>query len=140
MKLFELHDDARGLLDWEERTWLAVWAHDAQEAARLYADAYTRRTDADAPPASEDIRCEEALPLPEGATPPAAPGVEDDARVHRRMGWRIEGERSCDTCGLAPMDLPQYRVCDECGQCPECWHAEDCEEGLAEKGVGHVAE
>jgi len=43
-----------------------------------------------------------------------------DPKVLRRMGWQIEGELSCDSCGLSPMDLDEYAVCEECCQCTEC--------------------
>lgn len=69
--------------------------------------------------------------IPGEAREPTSPGTEDDPEVLRQMGWRIEGERTCDTCGLAPMDLERYRVCSECHQCLECGHEEECPESLS---------
>ena len=129
MNLYQIHDNARKTLDWEEVTWMTIWARDPAEAIRVYQNRYIQATEADQIPSVEEIVCRVVDPLPPEARVPEVPGPEHNARVHRRMGWRIECERTCDTCGLAAMDLPEYRVCGECGQCPECGHSDDCEEG-----------
>jgi len=42
-----------------------------------------------------------------------------DKPTLRKMGWRIEGDQVCDTCGLAEFD-GEYPVCEDSGQCSEC--------------------
>ena len=128
MKLFNVDDNADRNLDWEETTSMAVWAHDPAEAMRLYRDAYARLVEADRVPDVAELVCKEVNPLPSWVEPPAVPGIEDNPEVQRELGWRIENEAACSTCGLASMDLPQYRVCDECDQCLACGHDEGCEE------------
>jgi len=57
-----------------------------------------------------------------------APYIIRDYKTLRQMGWSIDGERQCDSCGLAAMDMDEFYVCDSCGQCPECGYDEECEE------------
>ena len=53
--------------------------------------------------------------------------VRDDKTL-RRMGWSMEGDRQCDSCGLAAMGIDEFDVCDSCGQCKECGFSDECEE------------
>lgn len=46
----------------------------------------------------------------------------------RQMGWRNEGERACDSCGLCAKGLDKFEVCDSCGQCGECGCDDECED------------
>ena len=46
--------------------------------------------------------------------------VEFEPKVLREAGWQIDGESTCDSCGLAPMDMDEFAICGDCCQCPEC--------------------
>ncbi len=46
--------------------------------------------------------------------------VEDDPEYLREIGWHLEGEMSCGSCGLYPMGLEKYAVCRVTSQCKEC--------------------
>lgn len=46
------------------------------------------------------------------------PYIIRDDKTLRFMGWHIEGDRQCDSCGLFSFD-DAFPVC-ECGQCIEC--------------------
>ena len=37
----------------------------------------------------------------------------------RAIGWGVEGDSSCSTCGLYTMD-GEFPLCEECGDCEEC--------------------
>ncbi|MCY1358120.1 hypothetical protein D9M68_310880 [compost metagenome] len=59
-------------------------------------------------------------------------GVMDQGVVHRddiqrQMGWRCEGDSQCSACDLAEFD-GKWPVCEECRQCSECGHDDDCQE------------
>ena len=56
------------------------------------------------------------------------PYLVSDPKTLRQMGWSMEGERQCDSCGLAAMDMAEFAVCDSCGSCPECGFDDECEE------------
>jgi hypothetical protein len=127
MNLYEVHENAAGNLDREDVTCLLLWAPTESEAIGLYQSLYLNVTEASRPPDVSELVVRRIDPLPPEAVPPAEPGLEADPRVQRRLGWRIELERICYTCGLAAMDLPEFRVCPECWQCPECEHIDDCE-------------
>lgn len=58
----------------------------------------------------------------------SSPYIVRDNETLRKMGWSMEGERQCDSCGLAAMGMDEFHVCDDCGQCPECGCDEECEE------------
>lgn len=47
-----------------------------------------------------------------------------DQEALRKMGWRMEGDSFCDSCGLAEYD-ELHPVCQGCMQCDECGC--DCE-------------
>lgn len=51
------------------------------------------------------------------------PYIIEDPKTLRLMGWGMEGDIRCDTCGLAEYD-GAYPVCEECGQCEECGHSD----------------
>lgn len=53
------------------------------------------------------------------------PYVETSDHVLRMLGWHDEGDRRCATCGLAEMG-GAFPVCDECYQCNECGHHDEC--------------
>lgn len=48
------------------------------------------------------------------------PEQEEDEEYLREKGWRYEGEKTCDSCGLAAFGQEEYAVCNECGMCKEC--------------------
>jgi len=51
--------------------------------------------------------------------------IQDD-ETYREMGWMIDGDSRCDSCGLADYD-GKWPVCSDCQQCEECGHDENCE-------------
>lgn len=122
MILFQIHDNADGNLDWEETTWQAVWADSEEEAFALYCKAhdYCELGTADVV-FSDRERLAAITPSRD------EPHIECRPEVLRQLGWRVEGESTCDTCGLAAMDDERFRVCEECNQCLECGHDQDCE-------------
>ena len=52
--------------------------------------------------------------LAEGDTP----YVVNDHEQLREMGWRMEDDSYCDSCGLYGMEV--VNVCGDCNQCDEC--------------------
>ena len=55
------------------------------------------------------------------------PGVVRNSAALRAMGFGIDGDPACVSCGLYTMD-GEFPLCPDCEQCAECGHAEDCEE------------
>ena len=53
--------------------------------------------------------------------------IRDDL-MFREMGWMMDGDNHCDTCGKADYE-GKWPVCEHCGQCAECGHDDDCESG-----------
>lgn len=51
--------------------------------------------------------------------------VEYRQKVLRSAGFAIEGDESCEVCGLFTFD-GAFPVCGECGCCGECGHDEEC--------------
>jgi len=47
------------------------------------------------------------------------PYVVSDSKTLRNFNWRVDGDSSCDTCGLYEMD-GAFPVCEGCCQCNEC--------------------
>lgn len=50
--------------------------------------------------------------------------------ILRKMGFCMDGDNACSSCGLAEFD-GQWPVCPECHQCAECGHDDDCDEEAA---------
>lgn len=64
-----------------------------------------------------------------------APYLESDDDNLRRLGFAYERESQCEFCNLFQIPDPKdrwndekkkYKVCEECYQCTECGHAENC--------------
>lgn len=122
MTLYELHDDGEGNLDWEERTWLAVWADTPDEAQAIFRQRL---------PSLTEYTREQAAGLALWLRPvawkgdefqPEQPWPHEEHRpeVLRSIGWKYEGERNCDACDLAAFGAREFAVCDECGLCRVC--------------------
>ena len=45
--------------------------------------------------------------------------------IYRDMGWVMEGDQRCASCGLATYE-GKWPLCDYCGQCVECGHDDGC--------------
>ena len=60
-----------------------------------------------------------------GLAPPEAPCAETNDRRARVLGWREEGESTCEACDLAPNGIKEFELCDTCGCCRECAAEED---------------
>jgi len=54
-----------------------------------------------------------------------APYIVADQQTLREMGWRMECDDICDSCGLSAFE-GEYPVCEECGQCNECGCTQTC--------------
>lgn len=52
-----------------------------------------------------------------------------DNKTLRKVGWMVDGDESCITCGLYEMD-GDFKICDKCGNCEECGC--DCEKEKVE--------
>ena len=52
-------------------------------------------------------------------------GVVRDSAMLRAMGFWVEGDPACISCGLYTMG-DEFPLCPDCEQCEECGHAEDC--------------
>ncbi len=48
------------------------------------------------------------------------PYVVRSPNILRNMGWKMEDEYICDSCGLAPMGIEKFEVCNDCGMCADC--------------------
>lgn len=52
-------------------------------------------------------------------------GVVRNSAALRAMGFGIDGDPACVSCGLYTMD-GEFPLCPDCEQCADCGHAEDC--------------
>lgn len=52
--------------------------------------------------------------------------IESNTAVLRQAGWDCEGARHCACCGLSDLNDDRWRVCNQCGGCPDCGHDFDC--------------
>lgn len=52
--------------------------------------------------------------------------AEQDVEILRQLGWTYEDEATCNSCGLAPMGMDKYEVCEDCELCLDCGHEDDC--------------
>lgn len=57
--------------------------------------------------------------------PPKEERAATDAEL-RDLGWRVDGDVACDTCGLYEWD-GKFPVCGECGNCTECGCEDTCQ-------------
>lgn len=113
-------DDREGFNAWNE----AVWAWSEAEALQWAADNYAGEC-----PSGQDSGIKIVSAVQQNAVlKPEQAGIHQERRMEalRQVGWKEEGERSCDQCGMYALGHPEFRVCDECGLCPEC--RDDCEE------------
>lgn len=114
MNLYQIHDDPRGVLLWDETTWMAVWADAPEDAFALYKAAY----EGDPLATIADVK----IAVADTAASPEKAGPHEESRpwVLRLLGWHLDGESRCDVCGLASMGASEYRVCESCLVCREC--------------------
>ena len=52
-------------------------------------------------------------------------GLVKNSAALRAMGFWIDGDPACVSCGLYTMD-GAFPLCPDCEQCADCGHAEDC--------------
>jgi hypothetical protein len=50
----------------------------------------------------------------------SAEGVEKLPEVLRAVGWAMEDDEACDSCGLHSMHDERFEICIECRNCVEC--------------------
>ena len=112
MKLFAVHDDPHGLVYFEERIWMAIWADDVETAEKIFVENYEYDQD------KVEASVTRSMDLPEFE--PDEPMVETQSHVLRRAGMHEEGEEWCEKCNLASMGIVEYKVCRECCLCREC--------------------
>lgn len=126
LQLYFATDNIPGLgLHWEEAHPMHIWADGYERAVELAHRLY--RAEHGLTP--EECQLAISPADAKGVTPERdCPHEEGRPEVLRRLGWAIEDERRCDTCGLAPMGVDEYVVCFECGQCLECGCV--CEEAV----------
>lgn len=48
-----------------------------------------------------------------------APYIVCDQSTLREMGWGMDGDNRCDSCGLSEFE-GEYPVCEDCCQCSDC--------------------
>ena len=118
MQLFELHDDPNNYCNADERIWAAIWAESEEEAIRYF----NQHCDINRTWKDKDEEGTHCKMIPDLGCHPEHPGTHEEQRprVLRKLGWKQDGEHSCNTCGLFAFGMEEYRVCDECSQCPEC--------------------
>lgn len=51
--------------------------------------------------------------------------VINDDWTMREMGWMIDGDSRCCSCGKADYD-GKWPLCCECDSCPDCGHDDEC--------------
>lgn len=124
MQLFQLHDDPNEICYNDERTYALVWADSSEEAIAYFNNHI-------------DINRTRLNKMWEGTSweiidnthgyKPEKDVVHEEQRpvLKRLLNWYEEWESSCDTCGLYPMGMEEFRVCGDCNQCTECGC--DCE-------------
>lgn len=125
MNLYYIHDDPTNYCLSGEYPWyVLIWAETARDALLIAVALY----DGDAPRtvAYAAMFSVEALPLTPTIVAPPWPGREDRLDVLRLCGFSCEGECRCALCGLAPMGLIEYALCQECDCCFACGHTADC--------------
>ena len=112
----------------EDRHWVTVAAENIDQARALVAafyDGEAPRDDWDWKTAFE-IREIDTSKWPERLQPQYPKHITDLESL-RLMGWREESESECESCGLAPMGMKQYEICDDCYCCKECCDCVKCE-------------
>lgn len=97
----------------EECWWIAVWAENEEQALKFAKEHYTESDEVESVSIQHVMECKEYVP-------DSWPKEECRCKVLREMGWRSEGETSCDHCGLYALDYKHWSVCDDCCRCPEC--------------------
>lgn len=81
------------------------------------------------------------LPETDNLARGTTPYIEEDFKVLRQAGWHGVFELArCSRCGLASMDMEEYRVCPECGQCKECGHGDKCYTTIIENDGNEITE
>ena len=117
-RLFKIWDNAKGYLQWEERSWMAIYAHTEHEALDVYYKHYEYphelERDCVEVVSVHDIDRRQILDDPNATIPQ----IENNYRVLRQLGWRDERDVQCDCCGLYEMDI--VKVCPECFICDDC--------------------
>ena len=119
LRLFEVWDNATAGLQWDEQTWMAIWAKNEQEALDTFWDRYEYAGYCD------DDRSGIEVVRTHGLDRRAILGddhpeveIENDCTILRMIGWREEGDDKCDRCEKYEMGI--VRVCPECYCCEEC--------------------
>ena len=126
---WSIHDDPGEHCHWDERNWLAV-AAESEEHARVLAAAFNQ---GEAPRDEFDWKTAFVIRGPIDTTiwperlQPQYPQLIRDPECLRLLGWCDDGERDCESCGLASMGLDQYAICDNCDCCKECCDCVVCE-------------
>lgn len=117
----------------EDGFWCAVWADSPLDAAVMAQVEFAKEIGG-----VHAMYVNSSHDLP-GDRPPK-PGVENDFAVLRKVGWRMEGDASCDTCGLYELD-GEFPVCEGCGQCADCgclcsYYEQKARGAMASRGEG----
>ena len=65
--------------------------------------------------------------------------VVQDESVYRDMLWVMEGDQRCALCSKAEYE-GRWPLCENCEQCTECGHDDDCEIVAGKAGGGDAAD
>lgn len=123
MRLWNVHDDPENNLQAEEREWALVWADNERDAKLLAAAIYRGETYWLDASFEKAFVAQQVTSLSDDVLAqwkPKFPRIERRQILHRLCGWSEEGEQTCDSCGLAALNMPQFAVCPECNLCAEC--------------------
>ena len=138
MNLYEITDYMKTATDYEEAAWHLIWAWGTDEAlmqgAYVYehlAECLCRRVHRDdwdsellrrcnAPKIDEVQEILSCRLIESVGVPPRLPHPHEERRyfVMRLAGWREDGDRQCEDCGLFPMGLTTF--CEGCWRCGFC--------------------
>lgn len=57
-------------------------------------------------------------------------------RELRKLGWGQADEEPCASCGLWSFDLDEFEICKACGNCKECGHDDEDDDGPCPRDAG----
>lgn len=125
MKLYTVTDwDGDWDGDWCFSWFEAVWADSKESAIEWAVENYGGRANDDQ--VRNHVRVSNESDVENYRPTGPLPNREGRLVVLRQVGWKMEGEWSCEKCELHAMGMKEHYVCRDCCRCPSC-SPNDCE-------------
>lgn len=122
LRVFVVNDDPNGDCLPDESWWAAIAAEDQRQALAIASATYDGNGPLDEYSFDEFFKVDREVDSSRWHErfKPTAPQRLTCCESLRQCGFREDGETACDSCGLAAMAMPAYRVCEDCQTCNEC--------------------